>query len=223
MSTDERPPSSTPRWKSHLFNRLISMPLVGSRVATMLPRQHGTAMQGTVVAKTPTHPSANPAYLDSLARPSSPSTPPTGPTSRTTDAETHADAVNHTCDLVERHRITIPVGATGDNVAVARLHAEAYARARGFEISAGSMGVVQAVGGKDAGFLGVTFDVVVGKGDIHLDQRVPGVLDRWTWSARAQHWASLLRRVFPANGGRVMARPEGGGGHRDPDARRVVR
>lgn len=101
--------------------------------------------------------------------------------------------VTHTCDLVERHRITIlnrdlPAGAT-DRVAVARLHAEAYARARGFEIAAGSFDVLSgSTTSPGSAFNGVAFDVVVGKGDIHLDQRVPGVLDRWTWSAGCVEW-----------------------------------
>ena len=91
---------------------------------------------------------------------------------RLRDIPTHAEAVTHTARLVETHRITLPVGATGDNVAVARLHAEAYARARGFELPAGSIGVLSRQGKLGDEYLGVTF---------------------------------------------------GRGGHRDPDARRVVR
>lgn len=118
---------------------------------------------------------------------------------------THADAVTHTARLVETHRITLSAGATGDNVAVARLHAEAYARAHGFELDACEFSVL-GINGRT----GVQFTVTLGVGDIHNDQRTPGVLDTWTWSARAQHWAEVLRRVFPSRGGRVMARPEGG-------------
>lgn len=116
--------------------------------------------------------------------------------------------MTHTADLVERHRITIPVGATNDNVAVARLHAEAYARARGFEIPAGSFSVLQKRGALPTvgNSVGVAFDVVVGKGDIHLDQRVPGVLDTWTWSAGMTEW---WRRWLPGpRSGRVIPRPE---------------
>lgn len=122
--------------------------------------------------------------------------------------------MTHTSTLVERHRITIPVGATGDNVAVARLHAEAYARARGFEIPAGSFSVIASTPNgmpmvASGGTLGVAFDVVVGKGDIHLDQRVPGVLDTWTWSAGVADW---WRRWLPGGRqGRVsIPHPEGG-------------
>lgn len=122
---------------------------------------------------------------------------------------THADAVTHTARLVETHRITLPVGATGDNVAVARLHAEAYARAHGFALDACEFSVL-GINGRT----GVQFTVTVGVGDIHNDQRTPGVLDTWTWSARAQHGASLLRRVFPANALRGFAEggPVAGGG-----------
>lgn len=111
----------------------------------------------------------------------------------------------HSCDLVERHRITLPVGATGDNVAVARLHAEAYARARGFELSAGSMSVTQSLN-PDGGYLGVAFDVTVGKGDIALDQSVPGVLDRWTWSGGAVQWWRRVLNNGDGRQGRVLAR-----------------
>lgn len=118
--------------------------------------------------------------------------------------------MTHTADLVERHRITIPVGATGDNVAVARLHAEAYARARGFEIPAGSFQVLQQRGKLPTvgNQVGVAFDVVVGRGDIALDQRQPGVLDTWTWSAGMTEW---WRRWLPGGRqGRVIARPRDG-------------
>lgn len=106
--------------------------------------------------------------------------------------------VTHTSELVERHRITISVGATGDNVAVARLHAEAYARARGFELPADKIGVVTTRGRApgDEEFIGVSFEVHVGHGDIAADQRVPGVLDRWRWSAAAcDWWRDILNRA----------------------------
>lgn len=97
-----------------------------------------------------------------------------------------ADRITHTSRLVETHRITLPAGATGDNVAVARLHAEAYARSRGFELGAGDFSVL-GINGPD-GRSGVQFTLTVGVGDIHQDQRVPGVLDRWTWSGGAVEW-----------------------------------
>lgn len=93
----------------------------------------------------------------------------TGPTSE------DDPRVSHSCDLVERHRITLPVGATGDNVAVARLHAEAYARARGFELSAGSMSVLNRKGDGYEALIGVTFEVLARRDDLDRGRRVvPG-------------------------------------------------
>jgi len=134
--------------------------------------------------------------------------------------------ISHTADLVERHRITIPVGATGDNVAVARLHAQAYARAHGFELKPGSFHVIAANAAakpSDPGWLGVAFDVMVGKGDIALDQRVPGVLDRWTWSGpRVEWWRRIFNRADGRQGRVLAAREENGrvlrGPWRGPDA-----
>ncbi|AHJ88567.1 hypothetical protein Jolie1_067 [Mycobacterium phage Julie1] len=118
--------------------------------------------------------------------------------------------MTHTCDLVERHRITIPVGATGDNVAVARLHAEAWAEWNGLEIRPESFEVLASSSfDADHGeYLGVAFDVVIGKGDIDTDHRGRGAADAWTWSARFQHW----RNVFNGMGrqGRLIARREDG-------------
>ena len=109
------------------------------------------------------------------------------PTMTTDGATSETDPrITHTSRLVETHRITLPAGATGDNVAVARLHAEAYARARGFELGAGEFSVLGING--PHGRSGVQFTLTVGVGDIALDQRVPGVLDRWTWSAGAVEW-----------------------------------
>lgn len=117
---------------------------------------------------------------------------------------------------MERHRITIPVGATGDNVAVARLHAEAYARLHGFDLAAGSMSVIATTSGgmpmvAHGGTLGVSFDVVVGRGDIPTnvehDEAARPPFGSWTWSARMEWWAYQLRaitrpsRIRPRDGG----------------------
>lgn len=120
--------------------------------------------------------------------------------------------MTHTSTLMEVHRITLPVGATGDNVAVARLHAEAYARARGFEIRAGSFNVVQERGKLPTvrNLVGVEFEVVVGKGTIALDQRQPGTLDAWTWSAPAVAWWRAIFNRRDGRQGRVLARREDG-------------
>ncbi|QFP94690.1 hypothetical protein I5G59_gp70 [Mycobacterium phage LilMcDreamy] len=121
----------------------------------------------------------------------------TGPTSAIDEP-----SISHTSELVERHRITIPEGAVGDPVAVARLHAEAYARARGFELRPGSLQVLMRNSTspfREPTFMGVAFDVVVGKGDLHLDQRTPGKLDRWRWSGGAFDW---WRDIFNRADGR---------------------
>ncbi|QHB37810.1 hypothetical protein I5G63_gp069 [Mycobacterium phage Imvubu] len=124
------------------------------------------------------------------------------------------EGVSHTATLLERHHITIPVGATNDNVAVARLHAEAWARAHGFDIAAGSFQVLQTRGarpGPVSQYVGVAFDVVVGKGDICLDQREPGSRDTWTWSqGHAERVWRLLNGVVAKAGARVI-RPRADG------------
>lgn len=117
----------------------------------------------------------------------------TGPTS-----ETDEPTISHTARLVETHRImldprTLP-GGSAAALDVARLHAEAYARARGFEII-GMSGVTTI----DPPATGVQFTVTVGSGDIALDQRTPGVLDRWRWSGGAFDW---WRNVLNRNDGR---------------------
>ncbi|AGT12971.1 hypothetical protein KAYACHO_67 [Mycobacterium phage KayaCho] len=118
--------------------------------------------------------------------------------------------MTHTSELVERHRVTMPVGATGDNVAVARLHAEAWAEWNGLEIRPESFEVLASSSfDADHGeYIGVAFDVVIGKGDLSTDHRERGEADAWTWSARFQHW----RNVFNGMGrqGRLIARREDG-------------
>jgi len=118
---------------------------------------------------------------------------PTTPTTTTTTAgatsEVEPERINHSAKLVEQHRITLPVGATGDNVAVARLHAEAYARARGFDIKPGSFSVLTTnplvPNGPTAG---VSFELVVGTGDIDTSAHT----ERWTWGGAIDWWRRLL-------------------------------
>lgn len=159
-------------------------------------------------------------YLDQLATPDPPMTATGGPISAAempddgtfasdlawAEAVDAQQRVTHTSTLAERHVITLPAGATGDNVAVARLHAEAYARARGFDLPAGSIGVLSRRGKLGDEYIGVTFDVVVGKGDISPDQRSPGVLDRWTWSGGALQWWRKVLGNGDGRQGRVLAR-----------------
>jgi len=116
---------------------------------------------------------------------------PTTPTTTTAGAtsEVEPERINHSAKLVEQHRITLPVGATGDNVAVARLHAEAYARARGFDIKPGSFSVLTTnplvPNGPTAG---VSFELVVGTGDIDTNAHT----ERWTWGGAIDWWRRLL-------------------------------
>lgn len=130
------------------------------------------------------------------------------------EADEVCPTVTHTSELVERHRITIlakdlPTGAKA-RCDVAQLHAEAYARARGFDIT-GGISIVSGSGapagapGSDA-FNGVEFEVMVGKGDLHMDQRVPGLLDRWRWSGGAFEWWRAILNRADGRQGRVLAR-----------------
>lgn len=133
------------------------------------------------------------------------------------EADPSTPTITHTCDLVERHRITILAdhlpGKARDRVAVARMHAEAYARARGFEIKAGSFDVLNgSTLSPGSAFNGVAFEVTVGKGDIALDQRMPGVLDHWTWSAGVvEWWQRFLGRLSPGDGGKLLSLVDGKG------------
>lgn len=129
------------------------------------------------------------------------------------DCEHDNALATHSAELVERHRITLPVGATDDNVAAARLVAESYAEAHGFEIRPGSFSVIASTNGlpiaSQGGYLGVAFDVTVGRGDIALDQRVPGVLDCWTWSGpRLEWWRRIFNRADGRQGRRLAARDD---------------
>lgn len=123
--------------------------------------------------------------------------------------------VTHKCELVERHTITILIDdlPTGVNarVDVAKLHAEAWSRAHGLDLI--GIHVISGSGMQPgSAYNGVTFDVHVGHADISTDQRVPGALDTWTWSARVQWWAKLLRRIgrpvtLATEAGRVVSGP----------------
>lgn len=62
------------------------------------------------------------------------------------------------------------------------------------------------------GEVGVTFDVHVGHGDIDGDQRVPGALDRWRWSARMLWWRKVFTNADGRQGRRIVAREEAGSG-----------
>lgn len=142
-------------------------------------------------------------YTDLLATPSQPTTSPTGPTSMTTD-------LKHTAELVEKHRLTTSIQADNSEETLARLKevAKAYAEAHGFELM-GTTAVWLTPGPNHYEHkVALEFDVVVGKGDISLDQRMPGVLDSWRWSAgRFEWWRKVFNRM-DGRQGRILAQRE---------------
>lgn len=119
-------------------------------------------------------------------------------------------AIKHTASLIETHSIVLPrsaVGSANAAVEVAQMHAKAWAEAHGLELMATS-----ALSRSD-GTIGVTFDVEVGRGDISLDQRVPGVLDNWRWSGpRVQWWRKIFNRADGRQGRTLAARDHLGPG-----------
>lgn len=193
----------------------------------------GQASPSVTRAPSPTVPTADPMYLDRLAGMATigqtseriPGTTPEcsyigghGPGFDSDCAWCHrarqgitveAQAITHSAELVERHDITMPSAAVGGPnaaVEVAKLHAQNWADAHGMSV------ISVSPLSRSGGINGVTFDVVVGKGDISLDQRVPGVLDSWRWSGPRMEW---WRRVFNRSDGRqgrvLAARDEQGG------------
>ena len=114
-----------------------------------------------------------------------------------------ADGIAHTSRLCETHRIVMDGDALpgGYEAAmdVALMHAESYARSRGFEL-----GRVSALHRSD-GQVGVEFVVYVGHGDIHLDQSTPGALDRWRWSGPAMSWWRDIFNRADGREGRVLS------------------
>lgn len=115
----------------------------------------------------------------------------------------------HTSELVERHDIVVRYGlgypALDVNAAVslARELADAWATAHAIDI-----GTPSAL--SRHGEAGVTFEVHVGHGDIDADQRVPGVLDNWRWSARMLWWRKVMTNA-DGRQGRLLARREEAG------------
>jgi hypothetical protein len=105
---------------------------------------------------------------------------------------------------VERHDITVPdevAGGMDAAVEECRQRALDWLDAHGLEASLSVL--------SRAREHGVTFEVHVGHGDIDSDQRLPGVLDRWRWSARFQWWRKVLTNA-DGRQGRILARREDG-------------
>ncbi|AGU91981.1 hypothetical protein ADAWI_68 [Mycobacterium phage Adawi] len=124
--------------------------------------------------------------------------------------------MTHRCRLVERHEITTV--ADVDSVDYADLYAALFDQARAWHTAhglepvdlaqinprptTGPLAAVQAV-------VGVEWTVTVGRGDISEDQRLPGVMDSWKWSARFHHWRKVFNRM-DGRQGRLLALREDG-------------
>lgn len=117
-----------------------------------------------------------------------------GATSRTTTSE---PSIQHDAQLVERHSISLRAGDLPEDGAgaidVLRLHAQAYARARGLELTSVMARVRTPVPDPREQIIAVEFDVVVGRGDIAAsDDQLHG----WTWSQGAvDWWRAIIERV----------------------------
>ena len=137
-------------------------------------------------------------------------------TTGATSPEPHHGPVEHRCRLVERHEITTV--ADVDSVDYVDLYAALFDQARAWHAAhglepvdlaqinprptTGPLAAVQAV-------VGVEWTVTVGRGDISEDQRLPGVMDSWKWSARFHHWCKVFNRM-DGRQGRLLALREDG-------------
>ncbi|QQV92962.1 hypothetical protein SEA_HYDRO_69 [Mycobacterium phage Hydro] len=137
----------------------------------------------------------------------------TGPTSPEPDAA-HGSA-EHRCRLIERHEISAPVDEANPMIehyreAVAAMfdQARAWHAAHGLEpIDLARFARTASANGQAA--VGVQWTVTVGRGDISADQRLPGVMDSWKWSARFHHWRKVFNRM-DGRQGRLLALREDG-------------
>ncbi|ABD58187.1 hypothetical protein PBI_COOPER_70 [Mycobacterium phage Cooper] len=123
--------------------------------------------------------------------------------------------MEHRCRLVERHQITTVVTeANVDRLDYADLYAALFDQARAWHAAHGIAPVDLAQmsprphGLSDAE-VGVEWTVTVGRGDISEDQRLPGVMDSWKWSARFHHWRKVFNRM-DGRQGRLLALREDG-------------
>ena len=116
--------------------------------------------------------------------------------------------LKHTATLMEQHRISFVVsGDDGLDTFDAEAAAEAWADAHGLDLL--DVKVFSTYGRGDVTEAGVTFTVTVGKGDISPDQRMPGVLDSWRWSAgRFEWWRKVFNRADGRQGRILVAREE---------------
>ncbi|QNO13092.1 hypothetical protein SEA_VIOLETZ_70 [Mycobacterium phage VioletZ] len=137
----------------------------------------------------------------------------TGPTSPEPDAA-HG-AAEHRCRLIERHEISAPVDDEQPDIshyreAVAAMfdQARAWHAAHGLE-PVDLSEFVRTSGHERGAAVGVSWTVTVGRGDISDDQRLPGVMDSWKWSARFHHWRKVFNRM-DGRQGRLLALREDG-------------
>lgn len=158
-------------------------------------------------------------HLGKPVFPPSPTMTPTGQTSATegdrgTDdsvkaARPHA-LVTHTTELVEHHYVhgwlSGDLKAERDRCADAM---RAWCDAHGVEPININVSTAMLFGGETAY---VSWDVVVGKADVHTDQRIPGDRDEWIWSARAHYWADRLPTPEPPKLASVTSLPFDQGG-----------
>lgn len=206
-SSTPRPSSSAPRPSQ--WNRdglLAAMARGRSRLARA--RGRGLVPVPPMTAPEPTRPGLSEEAKDQLARPTMTTT------GRTSSPPALAPA--HRCELVERHEIGASLPGIRNPIIEhydelldeCRQRALDWAEAHGLELI--DLARTSRTSGHGQGaWVGVTFTVVVGKGELSADQRLPGVLDNWRWSARFQHW----RRVFTNADGRkgaLLARAEDG-------------
>lgn len=126
--------------------------------------------------------------------------------------------IKHTAVLSERHLVVVELPGRRHDVlpsefpeivSACERRARAWADAHGLEL--GGLGVYSSASceGKPAR-VGVSFEVVVGKGEIDADQSPAGHLDRWRWSGgRLDWWRNVFNRSDQREGRKLVAREEG--------------
>lgn len=112
-----------------------------------------------------------------------------------------SDAV-HRCDLVEQHSLLVelPPWSWHDRDLIrqigegARDEAYAWAESHGLDVEV-NLVERRTFDPVEEHYAGAEWTVVVGRGTISEDQRVPGVLDEWVWSSRFRHWLAKFTAV----------------------------
>jgi hypothetical protein len=132
---------------------------------------------------------------------------------RTYDYDELAGQMRHDARLEEIHEVTVtlPVGWSFDAVVLDDLKAgcyeqvEAWCAANGLDMDNLNTGIIECQDDDGrATAVGVRWALILGKGD-------PFAPSEWTWSARIEHWLTVLgasRQV--RRPGRIVARPADG-------------